>query len=469
MKNTASALNTAVLTLLFSASLFVGCSDGNKSVSLRNASPAPGNNTPGEKPGSPAPTPTPAEPTPGTPGEEPTPAPTATPQPAPSRVARFICEGETNNSRSFNTLNSEAVSNYQMPSLVPYISGQPLKYSKSPVPLQSNGEVVTFIMRGQEDDFTPWKIYKATGNILDSRANLQVLSSFAGTPPKGGFAYENLKLGREILSANLKRTAYLYPTADGTYTWESLATGKNFSVPFNANTSFNPTFIGGDDSPYLRFDQERDGLGVLTQKFYHFDSKKIISLPAPADGRDSQLFGHVNGSQTTLYWVEGRPNGVWKIRALNLNSPSTAFTVGTVPGNPAAIRLPMTFIDTPSTTLLAYAEEEVGVDKSGRSFFQTAALHLVSASAKLVKITADTTVPYSDELKNTALNAAAMNGGILGGVFFEPISGRLFSTVLSAGGLASYNLNSRTWRTHGMIARTFGCFNPQWGVEVTHE
>lgn len=468
MKNTASALNSAVISILISASLVVGCSEANKSVSLRDANQAPngGNNTPGEKPGSPVATPTPGQNNPGTPGEEPTPAPTATPAPVVTRTARFICEGETKNSRSFNTLSGDAVPNFQMPSLVPYINGQPLMYSKAPVPLQSNGEVVTFIMRGQEDAFTPWKIYKATGNILDSRANLQVLSTYPGFPPKGGFAYENLKLGRDILGANVKRTAYLYPAESGTYTWENPSTGKSFSVPFNANTSFNPTFIGGDD--YLRFDQERDGLGVLTQKFYHFPSTTIISLPAPADSRDSQLFGHVNGSKTTLFWIEGRPNGVWKIRAMTLGS-SSAVTVGTLPGNAAAIRLPMTFIDTPTTTLLAYAEEEVGVDKSGRSFFQTAVLHLVSASAKQVKITADTAVPYSDELKNTALEAAAMNGGILGGVIYEPISGRLYSPVLSAGGLASFDLNSRTWRTHGMVARIFGCFNPQWGVEVTHE
>jgi hypothetical protein len=129
----------------------------------------------------------------------------------------------------------------------------------------------------------------------------------------------------------------------------------------------------------------------------------------------------------------------------------------------------MTFIDTPSTTLLAYVEEEVGADKAGRSFMQTAVLHLISASAKQVKITADTAIAYSDELKNTALDPAVMRGGILGGVFFEPTSGRLYSTILSAGGLASFDLNSNTWRTHGMIAISYGCFNPQWGVEVTHE
>jgi len=467
MRNSTCALNSVLLPLLLSASLVVGCAENDKSVSLRDTTTAPGNdNIPGEKPSTPVTKPTPAEDILPGPITTPTPKPIPTPARA-SRVARFICEGETKNARSFNTLSGDAISTYQMPSLVPYINGKPIMYSKAAVPLQSNGEVVNFIMRGQEDAFASWKIYKATGNILSSRANLQILSNYPGFPPKGGYAYENLKIGRDVLGANVKRTAYLYPANDGTYTWRSLATDNSFTVPFNASNSFNPTFIGGDD--YLRFDQERAGLGVLTQKLFHFDSKRIISLPAPADSRDSQLFSHVNGSKTTVFWIEGRPNEVWKIRAMSLSSPGSGKTVGTLPGNPAAIRLPMTFIDTPSSTLLAYVEEEVGVDRAGRAVLMTSALHLISASAKQAAITNTSVASYPEALKNTALEAAAMYGGILGGVFYEPISGRLYSSILSAGGLASYDFNTNTWRTHSMIARTFGCFNPQWGIEVTHE
>lgn len=461
MKNTTRALNFMLPILLMS--LIVGCSNSNSSVSLRDGGTPPPStgNGPSEKPGAPNPTPTPGDNTPDNPGTQPTPAPT--PTPAATRVARFICESELQNARSFNTIRGDAVSNYMMPSLIPTVNGHSVNYAKSPVPLSSNGTTVTFLLRAQEDDFTPWKVYKATGNLLSSSANLQVLSSYQGVPPKGGYAYENLKLDRRILAANSKRSAYLYPTSSGTYTWESLK-GSSFTVPFNADSAFNPTFIGGDD--YLRFDQERNGGPTLTQKFYSFNSKKTISLPSPADSRDNQLFGYINAQKTTVFWVEGRPEGTWKVRAMGLSSGKSS-TLGTLPGTSAAFRLPMVFVDYQGESLLAYNEEQVGADKNGNAVLKTAVIHLVKVSSKLMKITGDKTIPYSDELKTSASTPQALAEGILSGLLFEPISGDLYAPILTAGGLASFGLESNTWKTHGMVAKVYGCFNPEWGVEVT--
>jgi hypothetical protein len=464
MKKSTCALNSTLLfSVLLSASGMVGCSNSNNSVPLRDntAAPAPGQqNKPGEKPGAPTPTPTPGNPP--TPIDEPKPTPT--PTLVASRVARFICETQLSPSRSFNTLRGDSVNNFTMPSLVPAINGLKVNYVKSAVPLQSNGNTVFFVMRGQEDAFTPWKIYKATGNLLNSSASIQVLSNYEGIAPKGGYAFENLKMDRRILGANVKRSAYVYPNDSGVYVWESLK-GSNFAIPFNANESFNPTFVGGDD--YVRFDQENGG--VLTQKFYQFDNKKTLSLPSPADSRDHQLFGYVNAAKTTIFWVEGRPDGQWKLRMAPLNALSKGTTLGTLPGIASSVRLPMAFLDFQGDTTLAYNEEVTDMDRNGLPTLKTAVIHLVKASAKQAQITSSKSVPYSDEIKSMAQNSTVLGGGILAGVFLEPISGQLYATNLAGGGLASFDPRSNTWSAHGMVSSSWGCYNPEWGVEVTNE
>lgn len=465
MKN-AGALSSTLLSVLLFASFMVGCSDSNKSVQLRDSAPAPApgsENNPGEKPGTePAPAPTPEAP-----GEEPIPGPIpGEPGLGSNRVARFICETQKVESRSFNTMRGDAISNFQMPSIVPYFNGKPFTWVKSAIPLQSNGNTVFFVMRGQMDPFSPWKIYKATGRLLDSAANVEVLSNYPGLPSKGGYAYENLNMGRDVLSANVKRTAYLYPANDGTYTWENLK-GSKLTVPFKANRSFNPTFIGSDD--YLRFDQEGSSSGAITQKFYHFDSKKTISLPSPAESRDSQVFGYIDVSKKNLFWVEGRPESSWKVRMSSLSNPSKGVTIGTLPGEASAIRLPMTFMDRGGETILAYAEELRGTDQTGRVFLKSAAIHLVKVSATQAKITSEKAISYSDEIKNSAAMEAVVRSGILAGLFLEPLSGRLYAINLPNGGLVSFDLNGNFWRVHGGVSISYGCYNPQWGVEVTNE
>jgi len=463
MKN-ARVRSSTLLSILLFASFVVGCSDSNKNVQLRDGTqtPAPGSgNNPGEKPGT-SPTPVPPQ-GPGTPGEEPIPV---APTPVSDRVARFICETQSADSRSFNTMRGDAISNFQMPSIVPYFNGMPFTWVKSAVPLKSDGNTVFFIMRGQMDQFSEWKIYKATGRLLDSAASVQVLSNYPGVPNKGGYAYENMNLNRDVLGANVKRDSYVYPANDGTYTWENVK-GSKLTLPFNANRSFNPTYIGGDD--YLRFDQEGSDSGVITQKLFSFPNKKTISLPSPAQSRDSQVFAYIDAAKKNIFWVEGRPDGSWKVRTASLSNPGKGVTLGALPGDAASIRLPMTFLERGGETILAYGEEVRGTDQYGRITLKNASVHLVKVSTSQAKILSDKTVPYSDEIKNGALMEAVIRTGILGGFFVEPLSGRLYAINLPNGGLVSFDLNGNVWRVHGGVSISYGCYNPQWGIEVTNE
>ncbi len=466
MKNYVCAfLSSTLFSVFLSAVLVTGCSNGNKSVALRDgtATPVPGEQTkpsnPGGQPGStPAPLPSPGDGTnPGAPDTPPTPTPT--PAPAAKPVARFLCEGAM--SKSFNTLRGDAAPNFQMPSLTPSVNEIPMYWVSTGTPLQSDGNTMFFIMQGQEQFQGPLKIYRSTANLLSGAATAQVLSNFPGVPPLGGFPYENLKMSRHILSANWKRTAYLYPATDGTYTWESLK-GSKFTVPFNANESFNPEFIGGDD--YLRFEQESSG--TLTQKFYNFNTKKTFSLPDPVDSKDSQLFGYIDAAKKNLFWVEGHLGGPWKIRMTSVSSPTKATTLGTLSGS--AVRLPMTFADRGGETVLVYIEEQLGTDSRERTFLKSGTIHVVGISAGQAKITSEKTVSYSDEIKNSPMNPRAIENGVLSGLFVDPMSGRIFSSFSAVGGLVSFDLNSFSWRTHGALSGS-ACNNPAWGIEVTNE
>ncbi len=441
---------------LFLTNLMMGCSGSNGVVNLHNNNPALGHNTDKNADKNPD---KPAE------GNKPV-APAPSPTPTKEKIARIICESQPKDAMTFNTLRSDVVSSYVMPSLTFYVNNQSVLRVKSPVPLQSDGEQAFLVLRAQEDNFTPWKIYKTNADLLTSRGDLQVISNYQGLNQKADYAYQAVKLENRLLTANVKRTAYVYPNDTGTYIWESLK-GTKFAVPFTADNAFSPSFTGGDD--YLRFDQTAVGGITLIQKFYNFDSQKTLSLPMPDDSKDFQLFGYINTAKSAVFWAEGRPDGVWKLRSMSLNSLGKASTLGILPGNARNIILPMVITESQGDLLVAYGEEELAQDQSNQLYLKTSVLHLVKASSELVKLTDIKTIEYPEEIKNTAKTQATLPQGVLRSLFFEPISGKLYASIVSQGGLASFDFEKNTWETHAMVANIFGCLNPEWGIETTHE
>ncbi|WP_413288587.1 hypothetical protein [Bdellovibrio sp. HCB337] len=459
------------LFLLVATNLILGCAPSNKVVQLKDPSKpeqVDGNGNSQKPEPTPDTSPTPAEPGDG---GDPVPTPPAIPTPTPipdvSRVARIMCESQPYDGRAFNTLRADVFSSYIMPTITPYVNGRYVLRVKSPVPLQSNGREGFVVMRAQEDEFSPWKIYKSSANLLTQKADLQVLSNFEG-PVYGSLhpyldVYRNLKMEAQFLTANFKRSAYVYPNDKGTYIWENMK-GSRIVLPFNASESFSPFFVGADD--YVRFDQLSATGGALTQKFYNFDTKSTISLPAPIDSKDSQLFGYVNAAKTTIFWVEGRADGAWKIRSIGLRAGSKAVTITTLPGNPRSVVLPMVFLDH-GETVLAFSEEESVRDTRGQASIVTATLHLVTASAKQLKVLNTQSIPYGDDFKMYAKPGSPE--GILRNLFLEPISGKLYASNIPKGGLISFDLKNKSWGIHAMYESVFGCLNPQWGLEVPRD
>lgn len=467
MKKSAQGL----IFLLLAFNLLSGCAPSSKSVQLKDPS-KPDQVNGGSNSQKPEPTPD-APQAPEEPGDDgnvvpPAPNPTPTPIKDVSRVARIMCETDRNGADRFNTLRADVVSTYIMPSLIPYLNGRNVAIVRSPVPLQSDGKQAIVIMHAQADQFSPWKIYKSTANLLTQKADLQLLSNFEG-PSKDNqqfpylWPYTALKMEPQFLTANFKRTAYVYPNDSGTYIWESLK-GSRIVLPMNASNSLSPFFVGGDD--YVRFDQLSPNGDALTQKFYHFDTKTTLSLPPPMDPQDSQLFGYVNAAKTALFWVEGRPDGTWKIRTLGLKAGSKAVILGAIPGNPKSIVLPMTFLDQ-GETVLAYTEEDRVLDNRGQALFKTASLHLVKASAAQLRILSTQSIPYAEDFMMFA--RPTNSDGVLRHLFLEPISGKLYASNIPKGGLISFDLKSKSWGVHAMYENAFGCLNPQWGLEVPRD
>lgn len=467
-----------LILVIFFAGLMVSCSDS-KTVNLRDSQ-----NSNVDERGNPTPTPSPSptvspspSPTPGTPGDDNgdgddngggddrnTPTPTPTPVLPSEKVARIYCESESTPVRSFLTLRSDVWTDYMMPTITPYIEDRYVVAVKSPVPLQSDGEQSFIIVRALEDDtLANWKIYKSNVNLPSARADLQPISNFGSPSQATGYAYKNLKLEPTLVTANFKRTAYVYPNDSGAYVWENMK-GTKMVLPFSANSSFSPFFTGADD--YLRFDQNNGARTGLIQKLYNFNTKKTLSLPTPADSKDSQLFAYINDARTTVYWVEGRPETSWKIRSMGLGTSQRSATLLTLTGKNSNIALPMVFAELNGVVTLAYSEEELGQDKNRLPYLKEANLHLVKISQG--KAT-DEVVAYSDELKNLTKNALDLNRGILRGLFFEPISGKFFASGLPVGGLASFDPKNNSWATHAMISSVFSCLNPQWGIEVPRD
>jgi hypothetical protein len=457
---TSSFLSSFVI-LILSTSFLVSCSDSNP-VNLREEKPPVA-----EGPGQTKPEPTPGtSPAPENPGDDsgtlPTPPPAVSPTPtAPAgKVARIFCEATHEDSRSFYTLRSNVGSTFTMPSIVSYVDGHPAIRTKSPLPLQSNGAEVSGVLRAQEDFMSPWKIYRTSVDLVNARANLQLISNFADTSKKAQAAYDALKLENTFLAANHKRTAYFYPNSSGTYVWESLS-GRNFTLPFSAESSFSPEFVGNDD--YLRFDQAAANSQTLTQKFYSFDNKKTVSLPSPLESKDSQLFGYINSAKTAIFWVEGRPEGTWKLRSVGLAAGSKSVTLATLAGTPKSLVLPMVFFEQHGNVQLAYSEEESAQDRNGQVYFKTAALHLVKVNTG--KVLGNQSFAYSDELKALMTTPQDYNHGLLRSLFMEPVTGKLFASIIPKGGLVSFDPDTNTWETHGMLGRLYSCLNPHWGIE----
>lgn len=454
-----SALGLIFLPL---ATHFILACSPSESIHLRDSRPL--NNfdeheSPKKPEPSPEPTPTPAEPGHG---DDLLP----TPPPQVSKVARIMCESQPLDARAFNTLRADVFSNYIMPTLTPYVNGRYVLRVKSPLPLQSNGEQAFLILRAQEDNFTPWKIYKSAADLLAYKGDLQLLSNFQGPVQSSLYIYQSLKMESRLLAANIKRSAYVYPDDSGAYVWESLK-GSRLLLPFSAETSFSPQFVGGDD--YLRFDQLAANGNTLIQKFYHFDTKKTLSIPTPAEAKDSQLFGYINSAKNTLFWVEGRAEGTWKLRSMSLRPGAKAVTLTTLPGNPKSLVLPMVLFEHQGETILAYSEEEVAHDLKAQPYFKTSSLHLIKAGSKSLKLMDTQSIPYSDKFKMYVRSEQAFAQGVLRHLFLEPISGKLYASNIPKGGLVSFDLTSNSWEVHAMYESVFGCLNPQWGIEVPRE
>lgn len=455
--------------LLLLTCLLTSCS-GPKTVALRETEPPPAKDqtTPTKPSPSPGTSPSPQEPGSGGNGSlpNPTPNPDQPPLPNTGKVARIFCESQPVDARSFNTLRADVYSNFITPSVTSYVNGKPVTYVKSPQPLQSDGATALLILRAQEDFFSSWGIYKSSVDLYHSQAELQKISGFSKPAKNAQFIYNQLKLENRILTANLKRTAYVYPNDKGAYVWENLK-GSRFVLPFSAESSFSPQFVG--DDAYLRFDNLTSGDRGLTQKFYHFDSKKTWSLPSPADRNDSQLFGHVNASKTTIYWIEGRPGSSWKLRSIGIKSGAKALTLATLPGNPQSLVLPVEMLSFKDETLVASLEEEVALNSHAQMYFKTASLHLLKVDSKKSQMISAKTTPYSEELTRMVKMETDFKQGLLRNLFYEPISGKLYASNIPKGGLVSFDFNKNSWSTHGMVGNVFGCLNPQWGLEVLDE
>lgn len=443
---------------------FISCS-GPKSVKLQDP-PAPAAPAPNLGPSKPQPTPAGPESDPTEPPVEGTPQPPPPSSPR-GKVARIFCESQPGGGRSLNTLRADVVSNYTMPSITLFVNGSPISQVKAPVPLQSTNEKAFLILRAQEDFTLPWKIYKTTVDMYSTQGELQLLSTYERPSKSAQFVYEMLKLENRFLAANAKRTAYVYPNNNGVYVWENLK-GSKFSLPFNAETSYSPEFVGGDD--YLRFDQLAEGGLALTQRFYHFDSKKTLVLPPPLTSKDSQILGSLDAQRSTLYWLEGRPDSAWKWRSVALKPGAKPRTVVTLPGNPRSLILPMvTFNPSGDETVLAYLEEDVSHERNGQAYYKTAALHLLTASARSGDLTGNRTISYTEDMKNLVRTEQDYGQGLMRNLFLEPLSGRLYASNIPKGGLISFNPRTSSWEIHAMIGNVFGCLNPQWGVEVSRD
>ncbi|MGZ3747021.1 MAG: hypothetical protein ACXWRE_06630 [Pseudobdellovibrionaceae bacterium] len=448
--------------LCFLFANLLGCTGSHNTLVLRDPS-APNSPAPGEmtrpdrvnKPQGPATGPTPERPT------QPLP-----PSHSVKKIARIICESQAKDGMTFNTLRGDVVSGYMMPSLTLFVNNQSVLRVKSPVPLRSNGEQAFLILRAQEDNFTPWKIYKTKADLLTSRGVLQIISNYPGFTQNAEYAYQNLKLENRLLAANGKRTAYVYPNDAGNYVWESLK-GSHLTLPFSADNAFSPSFIGEDD--VLRFDQVTESGLTLTQKFYNFKTRKILSLPAALDSQDFQLFGYINSAKTSLFWIEGRPDGFWRLRSMALSSSGESITLGVLPGNARNVILPIVLTESKGELLIAYAEEELAFDKHEQPYLKTSVLHLVKANARLGKLTNSKNIDYAEEIKSAPQAQPVLSQEILRGLFLEPLSGKLYASIVSQGGLASFDLKRNTWETHAMVASIFSCLNPEWGIEISHE
>jgi hypothetical protein len=453
MPNVFPKLST-LLALGLSCLIFTACTSSS-SIPLAGPGGAPEN--PGEQGGDAKPTPTP------TPGTSPAPSPTPgqgqnpTPTPVAEKLARMYCmPGAVNGVPNIHTLTGNAVEDYNMANLDFYLEdGTKAAAVKFPVALKSDGREGTLLLKAKfdTDASTPWKIYKAKIDFLKERGTLELVSSYSDEPNALPYDRQYLDLPLKMVDANGSRGAFVYPNIKGSYIIETLE-GKKTDTGVSAERNGNPKFIR--DS-WIVFDQVTSGFKI-TQKFYSLKSGKASSLPSPSDSGDYQLFGYVN-TQGTFFWLEGRPGGTWKLKS---SGGSKSSTLATLPGDAKKIRLPAVFFEDQGQVRFAYLEENITTDNKGLFFAETGVLHVLAVSSSL-KVTESKKAEYSDRIKLMIKNA---DRKLLRSLFFEPVSGNLYASVVGEAGLASYDLDKDRWSVHGT---SDACLYPNSGIEETHE
>jgi hypothetical protein len=446
---------SSLISLLLSVALFVACTSSS-SVPLQGPSNPPGKN-PGEQGGEAQPTPTPSPNPSPTPGKEPSP----TPPPASQKVARVYCTGNPSGNSSLHMLPANASENFYINEVRLFTAdGTKAEDLKNPTPLTSDGIESFLIVKAKmiAKQNEPWKIYKAHVDILKKDGTLELLSTSAEEANQ--YAYDQLKLVANTLGANGSRNAYVYPNSKGGYVLEDMSGGKSV-LPFTAESSSNPQFSGNS---WIAFDQEARNYSIV-QKFYSVKSGKTVSIPSASESRDYQLSGFVS-SKGTFFWIEGRPSNGWKLKS---SSSGSAVTVASLAGSVKNIVLPAVIFERNGQVNLAYLEEDIAFDTRAKPFVKTGLLHVLTLSSSL-KVLDNKSIEYSEDLKNMILKNIGDQQApkLLRSLFFEPLSGQLYTSVVAMGGLASYNLEEGSWALHG--SNDFnGCLNPAWGVEVPRE
>jgi hypothetical protein len=426
---------SAFLSLALSLLFFAACTSSS-SVPLSDPAPPPTN--PGEHGGeakpSPTPSPTPDQgQNPGEPGK-----PGEPPKVVTEKFTRVYCSASFDDSTVAISGRVDGAPNYKMAN-INFVAenGQQASKIKAPVGLHSDGRDGKMILKAQFGDHNaPWKLYMADVDFLKQQGTLKPLSSSTTEPFPFHYANGNLNLPLKVAAANIGGNTFVYPDDKGTYVLQK-SDGSKTVLPIGSGTYGNPKF--SRDS-WVAFDQVGS---TISQRFYSIKSGKITAVASASSGSDYQLFGFVS-SQGNFYWVEGRPGKDWKLRTSNGNKSTT---LGTLPGVSKDINIPMEIYEDGGQVKVAYTEEKIEADPTGKMIVKKGILRIltVSSSGKL----SDKNYEYPERIK-AMVNPSNIPSAyrLLTGPFYDPLTKQVYMTATTQG-LTSFDPANDSWDVHG--------------------
>lgn len=385
---------------------------------------------------------------------------------AATEVARIYCENETKDASLFWTMRSDSSNRYKPPGLsFQDAGGNRIRNISNPIPVRSDNLTAELFFVGELATGEN-ALYKANVDIPYRTSQVQKIFTLAPAPSTivEAFAAWDMPRRQVALSKNLfaaSRTKGTFEVIDA----KSLKTVKAWKI--DADQMLNPEF--SSDGKWVKL-EIFDNRNLYSTRLFSLTSDEVLSLPA--SGRQTQVGLSFIGNNAVA-WTESDTFSAQTDKVLTLKAADfselrkgqsrTLFTEKS-----KFLRALRVFEDGKGDYFTVSLKEEYLVQTNSPEKTLTKGEVLLISISNRLSVSSTVSYTYDPTFYYLGKSLAHTPYGVLSNTAFNPYANQIIFSLGFRGGLASLDLNNKTWSFHGVNMANI-CYNPVIGAEVTND